>query len=137
MSDQWQYAGSVVVRRETAANDREAACIPGGVAIPLAIEPWTITTEDIDEELLANLSALYVAVPEEVQDVDGECKEAESSAWAAPRTALRAADRRCTACQQVVNYFDIARVPCGHEYCRDCLRGLYQASMTDGSLFPP
>ena len=122
---------------QTAANDHEAACRLGGVAIPLTIEPWTITAEEMDEELLAKLSALYVSVPEEVQDVDGKCEEAESSTWAAGRTALRAADRRCTACQEEVRFFDIARVPCGHEYCRDCLRGLYQASMTDDSLFPP
>ena len=27
--------------------------------------------------------------------------------------------------------------PCQHEYCRDCIRDLFSASLTDESLFPP
>ncbi|KAF7945588.1 hypothetical protein EAE96_010355 [Botrytis aclada] len=32
---------------------------------------------------------------------------------------------------------DIVRVPCNHEYCRDCLQDLFRTSMIDGSLSPP
>ena len=31
----------------------------------------------------------------------------------------------------------LARTPCKHEYCRDCIQGLFQASLTDDTLFPP
>jgi hypothetical protein len=57
------------------------------------------------------------------------------------RDGRRRDPQRCTAVVQLarehVRFFDTARVPCDHEYCRDCLRDLFQASMTDDSLFPP
>lgn len=31
----------------------------------------------------------------------------------------------------------MARAPCNHEYCRDCLQGLFTAAIQDDSLFPP
>jgi hypothetical protein len=45
--------------------------------------------------------------------------------------------RCCAACQEQIIFFDTARVPCGHKYCRDCLQDLFRASLTDESLFPP
>lgn len=131
---------------QTAANDHEIACRLAGTQLPAPIQPWTITAEQIDEELLAKLSALYVSVPTESdfselegtnKHSDSESGDAESSAWAATRTNPKALSRRCTVCYENVRFFDTARVPCGHEYCRECLQDLYRASMTDDSLFPP
>jgi hypothetical protein len=68
---------------------------------------------------------------------DGEYGVPESSHWAAARQTARASSRRCAACQEHVRFFDMARVPCSPEYCRDCLQDLFRASMTDDSLFPP
>ncbi|EXF74349.1 IBR finger domain-containing protein [Colletotrichum fioriniae PJ7] len=31
----------------------------------------------------------------------------------------------------------VAQLPCKHNYCRDCLRTLFELSLTDESLFPP
>jgi hypothetical protein len=131
---------------QTAASDREVACRLGGVAMPPPIEQWTITADQMDDELLAKLSALFVSAPTEYPEYSTDLKDdlsdsddgqPESSAWAATRKAPKALHRRCTACQEHIRFYDIARVPCGHEYCRDCLRDLYQSSMTDDSLFPP
>ncbi len=127
-------------QEQSAASDRETACKLGGVPALNPIPPWTITSEEMDEELLGKLSALYVQTP----DVDFETgpqsttgNEAESSEWAATRPASQAMYRRCIACQENVRFFDTARVLCNHEYCRDCLEDLFRASMTDDSLFPP
>lgn len=141
---------AVLSEEQTVANDHETACRLAGVVAPAPVEPWKITAEEMDEELLAKLSALYVASPtdelvhELVHELDGtvipsgnEDSGPESSAWAATRTKPAALYRACTACQEQVRFFDTARVPCGHEYCRDCLQELYRASMTDDSLFPP
>ena len=38
---------------------------------------------------------------------------------------------------EIVDFVHVARLPCRHEYCRECLDGLFEASMTDESLFPP
>ncbi|KAI0123952.1 IBR finger domain-containing protein [Xylariales sp. AK1849] len=45
--------------------------------------------------------------------------------------------RDCVACGEQWNLEDIARAPCQHEYCRDCLERLYRDSMVDETLFPP
>jgi hypothetical protein len=135
-----------LAEEQTAATDRGAAGRLGGVTAPAPVEPWTITSEELDEELLAKLSALYVEPATEDSGLeiaeaeslsDGEHDNPESSEWAATRTPSKTLHRRCVACREHVKYYDIARVPCGHEYCRDCLRDLFQASMTDDSLFPP
>ena len=43
----------------------------------------------------------------------------------------------CTACTERTHPNDIVKVPCGHDYCRDCLEQLYHRCMTDETLFPP
>lgn len=36
-----------------------------------------------------------------------------------------------------MEFFNVARVPCQHEYCRPCLEQLFRLAMTDESLYPP
>ncbi|TIA76815.1 hypothetical protein D6C76_05356 [Aureobasidium pullulans] len=43
----------------------------------------------------------------------------------------------CVACTEDAVWFDILAAPCNHQYCRDCVTELFQASMTDESLYPP
>ena len=47
-------------QEQIAASDREVACRLGGVVDPNSISPWTVLSEEMDEELLAKLSALYM-----------------------------------------------------------------------------
>lgn len=47
-----------------------------------------------------------------------------------PRHALLAAGTG-------THYLDLIPVPCGHEYCRERTRDLFESSYTDESLFPP
>lgn len=70
----------------------------------------------------------------------------ESSAWAANRTfgSSSAAKedqtvtkRECISCLEDKLFFDLARAPCDHEYCRTCLRVLFGSALADESLFPP
>ncbi|KAK3306263.1 uncharacterized protein B0T15DRAFT_394498, partial [Chaetomium strumarium] len=44
---------------------------------------------------------------------------------------------QCTACTEWCSPDDLAIASCGHEYCRDCLRALFRASLADETLFPP
>ncbi|KAH8586700.1 hypothetical protein B0O99DRAFT_665658 [Bisporella sp. PMI_857] len=129
------YLTSALSQEQTAASDRQTACRLGGVADTCPIPLWTITSEEMDEELLAKLSALYIKDPEDSSE--NEFDEAESSSWAASRPAARALYRRCVACREHVQFYHTARVPCSHEYCRNCLQDLFRAPMTDDSLFPP
>ena len=71
---------------------------------------------------------------------DEEDIEPEGSAWAAQRKKQQesgALNRQCEACRDAKKYFDLVQAPCRHEYCRDCVRDLFRASLTDESLFPP
>lgn len=64
-----------------------------------------------------------------------EPDHAESSSSAASR--IEPPSRECVACADRFPPSALSRSPCYHEYCRDCLVGLVQASLRDESLFPP
>ena len=96
---------------------------------------------DIENETINKLSALYMYGPEGMTDfsftADGGSAEASTSGAASKKSANATCDRRCEACQDDKKWYDLARTPCGHEYCRDCLEDLFRSSLTDESLFPP
>ncbi|KAF8847452.1 hypothetical protein BDZ45DRAFT_636984 [Acephala macrosclerotiorum] len=134
---------SLLSQEQTAASDRQTACRLGGVAGPNSIPPWTVASKEMDEALLAKLSTFSLQVPAREHDFESTTMEAvsesepESSSWAATRQTAQALHHRCIACQELIRLSDMVRVPCNHEYCRDCLQDLFRASMTDDSLFPP
>ena len=43
----------------------------------------------------------------------------------------------CVACGDTKSYFEVFKAPCNDEYCRSCLRELFERSYTDETLFPP
>ncbi len=147
--------GDVIVeslsQEQAAAGDRDVACALGGVAAHCSLPPWTVGSEFLDEEVLEKLRALYVASPVEgastenqsavsrSDDLANQSDEdgAESSSWASTKNLPKHTKRSCAACQEQISFFDLARAPCGHEYCRACLRDLFRASLGDDSLFPP
>ncbi|KAI0975005.1 hypothetical protein F4678DRAFT_359210 [Xylaria arbuscula] len=61
----------------------------------------------------------------------------ESSSWAASRKRSKSPGRPCIACQDIKTSDDLARAPCEHDYCSECLEHLFRNAMVDESLFPP
>ncbi|KAI2641523.1 hypothetical protein GGS26DRAFT_585914 [Hypomontagnella submonticulosa] len=61
----------------------------------------------------------------------------ESSTWAASRPSKQSRPRPCNACGDEKHFVELARAPCGHEYCRECLTRIFQNATNDESLFPP
>lgn len=107
-----------------------------------------VRSESIDDAVLSKLAGLYVseelgqklATGDLQLDEEEADEHPETSAWAASRQNAHkpnAVNHHCEACQEQKKYFDVVAAPCGHEYCRDCLRDLFSASFTDESLFPP
>ncbi|MCJ1389727.1 hypothetical protein MMC18_002584 [Xylographa bjoerkii] len=45
--------------------------------------------------------------------------------------------KTCASCQEPVAYFDAVYGPCGHDYCKDCVKQLFFMATRDKSLFPP
>lgn len=81
--------------------------------------------------------------------VDHRISNAESSRTAASRVTKSSVNehdilatseigrRSCTACTEEIILFDLANLPCEHDYCRDCITRLFSDCMVDESLFPP
>jgi len=122
--------------------DREFALRLGGQTVPPRI-PWIVSSAERDDELPGELSARFVSSPTpndesggpaNADSEDESCKPASSGFGPPYRDSKK---HRCTACQEYQELLKIARAPCGHEYCEDCLRNLFESSMTDESLFPP
>ncbi|KAI3323796.1 hypothetical protein HD806DRAFT_495616 [Xylariaceae sp. AK1471] len=84
----------------------------------------TFITGTEDEEIWTNTETSFTE-PDE---------KPETSSWAAARKPHQ---RPCTACSDMKNLTDLARAPCGHEYCRECLEHLFRDAIVDESLFPP
>ncbi|KAM4065690.1 IBR domain, a half RING-finger domain-containing protein [Hirsutella rhossiliensis] len=67
----------------------------------------------------------------------------ESSAQGAARGlasgggGTRTGTGQCTACAEDHAASDLARCPCSHEYCHDCLTTLFEHATVNESLFPP
>jgi hypothetical protein len=105
-----------------------------------------LSPKHLDRELLAKLAGMYMSesVGEDFHVAQDPCENdsdvvAESSKWAAKRqqSDSKRLDLHCVACRDLKKYFDVIAAPCGHNYCRDCLRDLFKSSLTDESLFPP
>ncbi|KAF2721384.1 hypothetical protein K431DRAFT_213455, partial [Polychaeton citri CBS 116435] len=98
-----------------------------------------------DEEMLAKAAALYMPKPKHPEIIRTRRQfttqihaVAESSARAATRQESQGTLKgQCVACSDKFDFYDVARVPCDHEYCRGCLAELFTLSMKDESLFPP
>ncbi|KAK5109351.1 hypothetical protein LTR62_007120 [Meristemomyces frigidus] len=133
--------------QDQAARDHQLArsMQDDGAAVPAhaSTKPSSGGEQDIwmDDEFLAKMAAMYVGPstpPALVYDSDSDGTVAESSHWAAVRGKNETPKKgHCIACGDDMDFIDVARVPCNHEYCRPCLAQLFELSMTDESLFPP
>ncbi|KAI1648258.1 uncharacterized protein F4817DRAFT_334429 [Daldinia loculata] len=98
-----------------------------------------------DEEFLEKLSVIYntgfdhpMSGTDDYDDDDDTAtiNQPESSSWAASRQPSRP-PRTCDACGDQKHFAELARAPCRHEYCRECLTRLFRDASNDESLFPP
>ena len=147
-----QEDGALLTRsaeeEETAGEDHALAHRLNGSNVTSEVAPQS---EPVDDAVLSILAGRFVSeeVGEQLAlnrpdstahgDSDDDA-EAEGSVWAASRgkgPGDKRLNKKCEACLQVKKYFDVIAAPCRHEYCRDCLRELFTAALTDESLFPP
>jgi hypothetical protein len=97
--------------------------------------------EPLDDILLAKLAGMYLSEEKGIE-LFGQYEEQHevgesSTSQTRSDIARKPVNRQCTACGDMKKYFDVISGPCRHEYCRDCLRELFELSFTDESLFPP
>lgn len=99
------------------------------------IDPSTL----LEDEIIEKLAAIYIREPtapasaaETSENQDGSIEHSIASSPDAQQFW-----RQCIACLVDFPYHGTARTPCGHDYCRDCIRELFQAALSDDTLFPP
>ncbi len=133
-----------VAAENTAASDRALAHRLAGIATPTAAPEQMIVGDALDESFTARLAALYVSGKNDKCDVlentmgGTDEASAESSASAASRQRPSTGNLcQCIACDLMKPLLNIAQTPCGHNYCQECLRTLFELSTTDETLFPP
>ncbi|PQE21735.1 IBR finger domain-containing protein [Rutstroemia sp. NJR-2017a BBW] len=129
----------VAAQEVVAIQDRELATeLDGGAPMPSTSTSQTDQLQTLDDVVFTKLQTLYAGRAELsiYAPTQGLCDggQAEPSSRAVSR---KEQTEVCGACRDEVNTFELARAPCGHVYCRTCLRGLFEAAMTDESLFPP
>lgn len=136
-----ELAAGVLSDEEVASRDREFAYrLNGSVA-----EATLASThpQDISNDLLPKLAGMYVSdtVGQELLPAHQRLVTYDQSPSSSRRQGggsdNRCALLHCEACQDDKPYFDVTATSCGHSYCRDCLRNLSSASLTDETLFPP
>lgn len=100
-----------------------------------------VPVELLDNHVLSKLAGMFVSEKLAGEHID-HCDNEEICDPSSSRSSTKGPVRRgimheCEACREPKKSFDVISAPCGHEYCRDCLRDLFKASLTDESLFPP
>ncbi|CAK7242699.1 MAG: hypothetical protein STHCBS139747_004196 [Sporothrix thermara] len=139
--------GAAVQEDVQAAEDRNIALEMsghGGVAGASSRTSTPAVPADLDDDLEAKLWGLNIT-PATQNDSWGQTALpaiAESSSAAAARSQRsRAAQSKprvtCVACSDNYAPESTVRVPCGHNYCHECIKSLVTASIADESLFPP
>ena len=135
------------LQEQRAVNDREMAQNMSEVNLGRPNIDEAFWQPSLDDDLAARLFRLFVSSDEDIgsppeASVNFEESDhegiGESSKWGASRKIPRRTDgTRCTVCDSLRSTFQVLKVPCGHDYCRVCLKTLFSLSTTDETLFPP
>lgn len=97
--------------------------------------PQHVATEQaaLEDEMLRKLEILYIGGQDSVDDAQCSSDALDLT----PRATTEHQRRDCVACRMDVLFFDTLRCPCSHDYCRECIASLFEASISDETLFPP
>ncbi|KAI0860294.1 hypothetical protein F4860DRAFT_479880 [Xylaria cubensis] len=133
-----------------AQNDRQLAVAHTTGTPP--IEPQMLPNADLSEaelNLLDELEKTYITGVENPIEVEDDQQSShgstasyndgqqECSSWEASLRLRERFWRACVACADVKYLLDLARAPCEHYYCSECLESLFQNALLDESFFPP
>lgn len=115
----------------------------GVAAIGTGVDDGSPHTASSREEPVDGLSANLQGLDLNNANKD-PLDEPESSAWGASRAHHpgtsgldRRESRECISCQEQHDPTHLVSCPCSHEYCRDCLASVFEASTADETMFPP
>lgn len=92
-----------------------------------------------DFESLATLSANFIGKDHAKQFVRGfySLSGEPSVGDVANGEGFTPPKAKCEVCHDHFDFWDLARLPCRHRYCRECVNQLFIGASTDETLFPP
>ena len=141
ISDAVLRDGSIItaarVEEQNAVRDREMACRLGGVKVPKQITWNDFSEKEVGEKVLDRLSTLNCLDLIEPHDEEGLRASSSRPVLESGKERRSIIQKQCVACQEDKPKFDTIEVPCTHTYCRGCISELFEAAITDESLFPP
>lgn len=119
---------AAIAQEKQADNDRKSALkLHENGHLPRNPEPSNSHDNGIlDDEIRIQLEAEYNMRPRDDNEDDDHIY---------PRRPAKI--RPCLICDEKVQFNDLARLPCSHEYCRGCLKDLFTMCLTDETLYPP
>ena len=129
---------AIRAEEDSTHQDRRLACSLGGVERPSKPSNEDFACIDPSDEVLRQLALLNVC--EEACNSSNKQIEPSkpSSSKGVPATGKDGPRKLlCVSCAEEKLFFDVLKVPCGHNYCRACIVDLFEASTSDESLFPP
>ena len=133
---------TIALEERTATEDRALALRISGKVAPRSIRKAQSLADDtsVFDQFLAKAKTLSVYETGGQELLSGTEQQGESSNngtkpkdSSLPPTMLS----RCVACVESKPFFDIALLPCKHQFCRECLEHLFESSLTDETLYPP
>ncbi|KUI57354.1 putative protein ariadne-2 [Cytospora mali] len=95
--------------------------------------------DSIDNEFIHELEARWNIVPEYNSEVDTKPHTGSSSTAASRAQPFQRAGQTgvCVVCDDNHPLFELAKLPCSHGYCGNCLERLVANTLTDEALWPP
>ncbi len=127
---------TVELQEQGAIRDRELACRVGGIEAPNLTGSSALNNEEVSHGLNLDLTTENSSVAGSYDDLESTDGGSSSKIFT---TAQKQQETKvqCVACQEYKPKIATMAVRCTHVYCRDCILALFEASITDESLFPP
>jgi len=121
--------GSIRVARHQeniAIFDRNAAFLLNGTPGPNLPSPVIDLTDDAPHYVMGRLSAINSTLPEVIDSTPPPQLKLGQKLHLMHRQQneedIIGVRELCAACQEPVAYFAAVYAPCGHDYCKDCIR---------------
>ena len=130
--------GTIRAEEDATHRDHRIACSLGGVERPSRLEREDFACIDPSDEILQQFAQLNMCKGTSSPPAEQlETSLASSSRLSPEPTSKWPRTEHCAACDEDKPWDDVLIAPCSHGYCRQCILGLFEASTSDESLFPP
>lgn len=129
----------VRLQENDAIRDRDVACQIGGFRNGPLPTPMIDLTDDCHNSVIARYVQMNTVSSEKTGSQEAVTKAHQGTPVlpVLSKESILGVEKICVSCRESIHYFRAVYAPCGHDYCQDCAKRLFQNSVQDESLFPP